>query len=777
MSLLSTLLQQQQQYLKWTLTTTTSNEDDGDGAHPTNESSNSMFSSLWKECIVNNPLLTGGRGKGGWQQLQQQQRQSRYYMTESYGTDAKEIIGNPNSSEEEQEGYWSSSNWWTTTLLFLVILYLMSELVFLLYFYLYLIPQANQLRTADIYHDYPEPEDRVRLCRRILLRLKQKAVRLAAAAAAETKQDNKCAAVDKDDVVAAYHQQVIRDFLLQWFDYIPPPENKTALYSTPEKASSSSSRPTQTASKQLPLLLLSSSSSVSLPPVPPRANLCQDSAAPAAAPIPSLAGTVSSSSVGSDASSVQSCDGSGRSRSASSFSSYSPCCEAAAASATGELKPWTIPGLRREAVRDFFAWAFFAKNTADLTAEEQVRLEQCFNCIRELSGLILLDSSSMEDDDNPSLYQPRRLSLEKVQALHRPWILYAIIAATQFATRTFILPWLGFRRVEANHHNSDKTSSGHRQQQQQPLVAWYRPAKSPPLTGDKNQRQEVCLFFHGIAPAGVICYLPMIQALLGGSGRQSQDLILVENPSVSCQFHWLPNFHGLTEQETVQGIQDILQQLGLSTTRHDLTLMGHSFGSCPITWILRRRNELGANLKEVILLDPVTLLLSEPTVMSRFLYERDSDKAHIRFLVASELFTEYYLRRHFCWYNSELWLEDFIPIDNDNTIVVADNQEEKTTDERGKASNNPAKWTIVLSGRDEIVPSPVIQEHIQNLKDQHNFHNCNLIYWPHSKHANCVMSPRRWELMKTFLFRSSNNINNEEKQGSNSNNPRHVSTE
>eukprot|EP00527_Entomoneis_sp_CCMP2396_P002432 CAMPEP_0198154972 /NCGR_PEP_ID=MMETSP1443-20131203/68887_1 /TAXON_ID=186043 /ORGANISM="Entomoneis sp., Strain CCMP2396" /LENGTH=144 /DNA_ID=CAMNT_0043821691 /DNA_START=583 /DNA_END=1017 /DNA_ORIENTATION=+ len=120
--------------------------------------------------------------------------------------------------------------------------------------------------------------------------------------------------------------------------------------------------------------------------------------------------------------------------------------------------------------------------------------------------------------------------------------------------------------------------------------------------------------------------------------------------------------------------------------------------------------------------------------MSRFLYS-DKDNAVIRFLVASELFTEFYLRRRFCWYNCELWLEDFIKDDDDNKNDSSEN------------NNNPDHWTIVLSGCDEIVPSSVVQEHVSSL----GMKNCNLVYWPHAKHANCVMSPHRWKLVKSYL--------------------------
>ena len=587
----------------------------------------------------------------------------------------------------EQDPDPSHYGWRLWLLLFMF--YVASELVFYLFFHWHLIPHANQHRAGDLCHDYPEPLDRVRLCRRILGRLEQKALRLAAQQQQQQQQvkeqrtnaDNMSTKKNQSEFAAlatSCHQEVIRGFLLQWFEHKPRVESHSKSL---DKATTTMHRQGSSSVNQLPHVLGTESSS--------------------------LASSLS------DVSSIQSDDGG-----SSSTATTTP--------HRAALVPWTIPGLKQYAVFEFFAWAFYVKEVADLNKVERQSVQGCLDSLRDLTGLVL------EEDDEPCWYEPRRISLETVNSIHRPWMVYALVGASQSIARHVLLPWFGFRRVVAHGrkstHNNDTCCSP-------PLVAWYRPASSP------RNKHKVCLFFHGIAPAGVLCYLPMIQALLG---KRQQELVLVENPSVSCQFHALPNFDGHSEQETVEGIQDILDQLGLATHRHKLTLMGHSFGSCPITWMLRRRHLVSAQLDHVVLLDPVTLLLSDPTVMTRFLYEHDGrDKAHIRFLVATELFTEYYLRRHFFWYNSELWLEDYVTCNNTTTLP-------KT--EETNTSKNPDRWTIVLSGKDEIVPAPVVQEHVSHLKDNCNFDNCNLIYWPHSNHANCVMSPRRWHVMKQFLF-------------------------
>mmetsp|Transcript_29126 Transcript_29126/g.68023 ORF Transcript_29126/g.68023 Transcript_29126/m.68023 type:complete len:675 (+) Transcript_29126:294-2318(+) len=604
---------------------------------------------------------------------------------------------------------------WTSLFLALGAVYLLSEVLFYLYFCWHLLPQANRLNVnnsttgepVETYHDYPLIHDRVKLVKRILNRLEQKAKR-------QAKRECTCP--------TETFQSVVQDFILAWF------ECGNATKSVPDKTGStdrltpfSSTDPLMVA-QQLGIALAiasekkqpissSDAAEASLPSKPPMLTVMSSS----------MSTSTRSNSIGSSNSTNS--ISSSSAASSSSLAGGEECLSdpednAGAASApqssSSRHAPWTIPGLHYKAMYDFFAWAFFGKDSKSLTIPEQAALQECFQCVREETGLVFFSNEYVLEKktrrrkkQNSNNYQPRRLSLEKVNALHRPWLVYALVALGQWFTRALLLPWLGFERVGAK---STK------------LVAWYRPA------ADVSQRNDVCLFFHGIAPAGLLFYTPMIEALMG---KRHQSLVLFENPSVSCQFHSLPEFSGLNEPDTVGGILEILRMLQINQPSHRLMLMGHSFGSVPITHILRRRSDF-PQIQHVVLMDPVTLLLSEPTVMSRFLYS-DED-AVIRFVVASELFTEFYLRRHFCWYNAGLWMEDFVGSGNDD----------------GHQQNNPEKWTIILSGKDEIVPSDSVREYVSSLGLSEQ--KCNLVYWPHAKHANCVMSPRRWNLMNSLLY-------------------------
>jgi len=140
-----------------------------------------------------------------------------------------------------------------------------------------------------------------------------------------------------------------------------------------------------------------------------------------------------------------------------------------------------------------------------------------------------------------------------------------------------------------------------------------------------------------------------------------------------------------------------------------------------------------------ILLDPVSILLSDPDVVVNFLYSRheipDSysgnaakivrffNETKIRLVASSEMFIEHYLRRSFAWYNSELWLQDL-----------------------------PAKVqaVVALAECDEIVNTPKIEK----VLDLHNSKvsgkvcgggaRVEKIIWRDVGHAHCVSNPQRW---------------------------------
>ena len=367
---------------------------------------------------------------------------------------------------------------------------------------------------------------------------------------------------------------------------------------------------------------------------------------------------------------------------------------------------WTIRGIDRSAMDSFLAWALWGRSVASLTAQDLEEIQRCYDVLRNELDLVF-DEDLVDDtqQQQPPL-EPRLLSLDPMNALHRPLAAYVIMYLLQTAVPGLFLWLAGFRRVK-----SKRTG----------LTGWYRPGRG--MTGTKPMP---LLFFHGIAPGGLCFYIPMV---LWGLLRGDYDraCFLFDSPNIGGTL----DFTALTEQETVLGVQEIVDaELPNSTV--PLVACGHSFGSCQLTWLLSSP-QFHQRIRQYVLLDPVTVLLSDPDVMANFLY--CSEVSKIRLLASSELFTEYYLRRHFAWYNSELWLDE----------VFGD----------GKSNNrNDAHVVIALAESDQIVNAPKVKKHLDLFQKRHCNDNLSYLYWKGAKHAACVTKPWMWRDIRKRMLRN-----------------------
>lgn len=350
----------------------------------------------------------------------------------------------------------------------------------------------------------------------------------------------------------------------------------------------------------------------------------------------------------------------------------------------------------------FFAWAFFGKNFDELEPWMIKDMQRMYETIESHYGLTFAVGITPE-------YRPMRLSLDPLEPAYRPFFVYGIFSFIKIMAG-LLLRAVGFY--------AGKTSGG--------LMYFYRPARKmqsqnqlgehEAATGPAETRSKAMLpliFLHGIAPGGLAFYLPML-FFLASDGR---PLLFFENPDISFILGGNPP----NERDTVHGVWEAVDR-HLDSTQ-EVSLVGHSFGSCAVTWLVHSAQK--ARIRQIVLVDPVSILLSEPDVIQNFLYQRKAlrrKKMPIKLgVVCNEIFTEHYLRRHFSWYNSELWLED-VP-------------------ER-------AKILVCLSAEDPIVPAQKVQREVMMRKPE-----IDMLLWENAGHAHCVTRPRTWRQMQVAMKR------------------------
>ena len=439
--------------------------------------------------------------------------------------------------------------------------------------------------------------------------------------------------------------------------------------------------------------------------------------------------------------------------------------------AYNKKNPSTEKILKKGDFDELAAWAFFGKSYQDLKNDNSWEIEEhkkLFEHLEEQYGI------AFQPGQTPSDYlKPCLLSLDPVTPSYKPLFVYMF---------TILLNFISGITLRLNGFRFHKTDSG--------IGYWIRNSDTN-STSAQDHDGTPFLFFHGISPGGYALYLPM---LFFGILSKNRPILLIENPSITCTLNF---FDVPTEQDTVNGIKQAIHTHFGSETK--VTLCGHSFGSCQMTWLV---HAIPDRIHRFILIDPVTILLSNGETMVNFLYKRfctlnnysfhdnetereidgDCDEVakvsplscsssiatsssklsnrsneellghsehdrrsrrnHSSIMQSSastEIGIEYYLRRHFSWYNSELWLED-IP--------------------------KHIQIIIFLSGKDEIInPFKVKREiEIQNKIRNSYFYSpfevnenesessslIELVYWNSDGHGTCVYSPRNWKEIKNY---------------------------
>jgi len=343
---------------------------------------------------------------------------------------------------------------------------------------------------------------------------------------------------------------------------------------------------------------------------------------------------------------------------------------------------WTVTVLGKDDIDDFMAWGFFGKFVKDLVEWEIDEMDRCYRVFENMYGIVFKPGRS------PNYRLRHLLSLEPCLAMHRPLVFYAKVMTMKWcASQLFRLA--GFSRY--------LTESG--------VVCWHKPAADDAYS---RKLLPLCLF-HGVGPGGHAFYTLMV---LLGLNRTGRAIFVFENHSVACTL----NFKAFSEQELIAGVKEMIDRF--CGVRHDVALMGHSFGSSALTWLLH--SEMRPRIRQMVILEPVSIMLSEADVINNM--------AHPVLKMAIDLVLEHYIRRQFPWYNSELWLED---IPDDVHVIIG------------------------LAGKDPIICTQKVTQEIEAFcaTNPEKAKNMDFIYWKNNLHGMCLGLPWCWRDINNAMLK------------------------
>ena len=243
----------------------------------------------------------------------------------------------------------------------------------------------------------------------------------------------------------------------------------------------------------------------------------------------------------------------------------------------------------RTEIQTFLAWAYFNKTLEGLSQEEKNEV------VRDEERIERMGKFRFKENHDGVSTQILRPNMDTFQdrTLHKPLIFYFL---SEFVLQSLLVPIcmskLGFQKRYAEHEGRT-------------MRYWYRESSS-----SSSSSKTPIVFFHGVG-VGVLPYVSLFKEILS-----SEDRIFLA-PEFPCVSLTIPVDVGMSMKQTSSILMNMIRN-------HDIdrvTLIGHSFGVWPLTWLLRHHSKHDLNVDKSIYIDPVNVGVHRAYLCRRFLYD------------------------------------------------------------------------------------------------------------------------------------------------------------
>ncbi|CDH50967.1 transcription initiation protein spt5 protein [Lichtheimia corymbifera JMRC:FSU:9682] len=345
--------------------------------------------------------------------------------------------------------------------------------------------------------------------------------------------------------------------------------------------------------------------------------------------------------------------------------------------------------IHRDNVATWFAWAFWVEQLDHVLSNKEwaQEIEWMINTIEKDFDIEFPKGYN----DNIQCIRP---SFDPVQSLHRPLALYLANYVMTCVFNRVLLEW--FWQFERGGTDLPGVMWGH----------LLRPFYQPPPMSDTNKfnhlvywslvpssshhqtsREIPIVFVHGIG-AGLTVYAEFIHRLV----RLGRPIFCVELPYVSMRMVE----HIPTPEETVREIEMMLTAHGYD----EAVIVAHSLGTAVASWIA---NLAPKRVVGLVLVDPICFLLNYHHVAFNMLHRipKRIIEYLIHYFASRELYINYYISRHFQWYQTIFFAHP--------TSTTSDPPPSPVPPEQQGPLRNA---TVFLSENDAIVDSPLITKYL-----------------------------------------------------------------
>ncbi|KAJ9607451.1 hypothetical protein H2200_008524 [Cladophialophora chaetospira] len=282
-----------------------------------------------------------------------------------------------------------------------------------------------------------------------------------------------------------------------------------------------------------------------------------------------------------------------------------------------------VSAIKRENVKEFFQWAFLNTDVIDPIHDEELD-----DYVKKLEARM-----GTEFEHGRTDVKSLRLTLDKVNALHRSLIWYMFYRASTWQSIA-ILPPRPHAFVASIRSPSEDISY------------WYQ--------AHTSKTELPVVFLHGIG-VGLYPYMEFLKEL--NQGRKEEDgkigILAVEILPISSRL----TSPILQKEEMCLQIRAILHRHGFEK----FVLVSHSYGSV-ITTHLLKTPDMARTISSVILVDPITILLNQPDVAYNFTRRRPRYASEwlLWYFGSKDMGVAHTLSRKFFWSENILWKEDVL---------------------------------------------------------------------------------------------------------------------
>jgi len=338
--------------------------------------------------------------------------------------------------------------------------------------------------------------------------------------------------------------------------------------------------------------------------------------------------------------------------------------------------------LRSEDALSYLAWTKYG-----------LPLESGLLSDEEIDSLCEFDLPLLLDNTNGGKSLPKRqrgeaplpvirFNCEPLRYRHKSLLFYAATHGAHFILEKQ-LKKSGFVHVPVNDSSKD-------------VSYWYRLPSKGNAQEESLKEVNPLVFIHGVGGLG-FCH-SLVEDIRVATQDDNVPIVLIDLPHVSLRMYdEMPLIQSQTKAIS-KILDDVTSNAGGDSSLSKATLVGHSYGTAVMSWIVQHEPErIGA----CVFLDPICFQLHLKTTLFNFHFQRvDNDTqsnkkwdnpfsiGSLINLAGTEMHTNYAMLRQFSWATNALWPDDL--------------------------AKNSIHSKIILSGHDEIVPVKEVQELFEN---------------------------------------------------------------